>query len=1448
RALTRRIDPGADSSDESLWRFLGARLRIEDGRLTSDLNPGQLARIASYVSPGLPGAVSPDLLEAAWTSSLRDQIVSDIDVNATVDWRRMRRQIDVLGVSALLETADLPLTDTRAQIVIEDGEVRIPTLSLTLGASSASLNGFAGGFDRSDVPWFDRPASVTIESAELDLDELGRLFPGIRSDAVVRLEARIDGPASGLTIPWLRLQSGASSASVSGTVVGLPESADVELTLSDAVAAPSELRRVFPSQRWIRRFTAGEVDLSGYVRGRMGSGDDRDLMTLSGNDLDLSFTAQAASAAGNLRAAIEASGPVSDSLAFSASGDLDGVRLRGWLGPGVASGFLTGSFSAEGRGISKIGSSGRIEGRLVSPRIASSTADSAFADVSWRNATADGVVTLFQDGGRLQMEGAADLLGSSPVASIEVDLVRMNVGPLLGIDSLFTRFDARAALTSNYRWNDRFSAGLTVRFDSSTVAVGDSTGVIVPQRINLNIRPVSSQRPEVEITSDIADLTVQSDASLRTMVAGIQAWTGGIRRVVRRQSRKFLYPEIAETETDLSDLEQLLAVENARVRFSGRAPATIALSTQLKQPALLQPFWPTSPTVGGRSAVELTAGLSADTLHARLSSSSDSLIVSGTNAGDIRLLDSDLIITMALGRVPTLLEASRLDVTVRSGSLLAAGQSMSNTAVTTSLDGRNGRLVVGSSGGAGVDSIRVSADLQLARASNTARFDRFDIDTATGRWQLETPATFDFYADATSIDAFRLVHYKEGTESGQILRAAGTLSSDTSDSLRIGADNVFLLEISDFFAIRPALGGMLNTDLTLTGGRENPQVSGQLSVERASLDHRVLGDVRLESEFVAGSPDVAVNLVLSPAVVPEGSTIVGSDTPAVGIENALRIGGSVRLPSFTGSYPGRLNLDADVGRADLFFFKYIFEETLGQVEGFTAGSGTITGSFFQPVFDVQMRVSDGRFEIPIIGETYSIEGGVRIDEIGIHLQDSLLSDPSGGEATVAGVIEFNRYRFFTLDLSGSVDELRIMNIASSDELPFYGYLWVSGSFELTGPTFNATLTSSDAVTRSDSDLFIPIVEETAEADESFIVFEDTPGVIPDFEALAARPFLLSRRPEAERQFLEGLNLDLSIFAPPGSTIHLVIDPLLGDVINAESTGSVQLQRVDGEFRTFGELRVRGGDYLFTAGEVFVRRFLIQEGGTIIWDGDPINARLDIPAVYRTRASLAGLPGSEGRETSFVPVVVNLQISGTVYSPQVDLSLAIDRSNQNVLGDYQGLEAQLNQPDRATEYATSVLLTNSFRLTTESIGTDSGSQIAFTSLSQLVSSQLNRFLSEALPNVDFSLGVIGDNAQNLDLTYGVALRLLDERLIIRGEGVYQAANTTDRVTTDEGLQGEFVVEIRLNPNVSVEVFYRRESDILEAAELTNTAGAGVSFQTEFTSWRQLVRRVIRSSDD
>jgi hypothetical protein len=238
--------------------------------------------------------------------------------------------------------------------------------------------------------------------------------------------------------------------------------------------------------------------------------------------------------------------------------------------------------------------------------------------------------------------------------------------------------------------------------------------------------------------------------------------------------------------------------------------------------------------------------------------------------------------------------------------------------------------------------------------------------------------------------------------------------------------------------------------------------------------------------------------------------------------------------------------------------------------------------------------------------------------------------------------------------------------------------------------------------------------------------------------------------------------------------------------------------------------------------------------------------MNLSAAYRTRASPAGLPNEE-QYAGRIPVIVELDITGRVETPRVDLSLAVARDQRSGLIGDQTLDAILNQDDLATEYATSVLLTNTFLLTTSTLTTggasdeqsriaEAGNQLAFNSVSQLVASQLNRYLSEALPNVDVSLGVSGEDPEDLDIIYGVALRLLNERLIIRGEGVY-TGNEPDE-TEAGGPQGEFVVEVRLSRSVSVEVFYRRAGDDVTRQTLTNTTGAGLSYQTEFSTWKRL----------
>jgi hypothetical protein len=589
--------------------------------------------------------------------------------------------------------------------------------------------------------------------------------------------------------------------------------------------------------------------------------------------------------------------------------------------------------------------------------------------------------------------------------------------------------------------------------------------------------------------------------------------------------------------------------------------------------------------------------------------------------------------------------------------------------------------------------------------------------------------------------------------------------------------------------------------------------------------------------------------VEGPPLVPEGPRSVE--------ENRLSVRGRVRLPGWAeapAAPTDPLDLTVDVQRADLFFFKYIFDQNLARARGYTAGNIHIGGRFRRPVFDADLTIEDARFTLPQFGLAYTASGPVEVDRRGIHTSGLTVTD-DGGTATIDGSVLFNDYRFFSFDLSAQLDELTIIDVTDAEDLAFYGDIRASGPASLTGPLSDATLRSEGARTTPESELYIPVSEGGVEDGTGFIVFADSTGQVPDLRDLTRRDNIFSDRPAGEPTFLEGLEIDINVLAPEESTVNLVFDPVVGDVVTAVGAGRVQLQREEGEFFVYGNFNVSGGTYLFTAGEVFVRRFSIN-GGTITWDGPPTNAQLDLEAEYRTRASRAGLPGYDDNGTR-IPVRVLLDIGGRVETPRVDLSLAQVRDERNQLVGSQTLDAILNQADRTTEYATSVLLTNTFLLTTESFtqgqttgpdGSTSGSlstagnRLAFNSVSQLVASQLNRYLGAALPNVDLNFGLQGENANDLDLIYGVALRLLNERLVIRGEGVYTGDTPDNRQA--QGPQGEFVVEVRLSNRVSVEAFYRRTGDDLTLGQtLTSSTGAGVSYQTEFPTWRQLLGRVF-----
>jgi hypothetical protein len=1105
----------------------------------------------------------------------------------------------------------------------------------------------------------------------------------------------------------------------------------------------------------------------------------------------------------------------------------------------------------EGRGARLRTLRGTAEVRLDAGRLAGRRFAAADLQASVAGRRGDATLNVAQAGGGvLTLRSTLDATGALPRYSLASSARNFD---LSGAAPRLPTTRLNATFTSEGRGDTWASLAGTaeLRVDSSLIQRADSTVRLPPHRVGLNVAAASADAPRVRLDGTLASATVKGDLLSPPLWQSGRFWAAALRRAFARQ--------LTPLGTPPSDSSAALpAGRRSAPRASIADDATdrpLRLQGRLAvhRMDLVRRWWPGAPFQADSLRARTTLTLGPDTLHTE-----GTVTAARLQRGDRRARNLRTSYRLTGPYRPDLLAALAGELSVRADSLRFGTRVLTTPSAALTLDGASGSLRSKAEGlgRTGPFALRSDVSLHPGRVELTLQ----DLYAGLGQhaWLSTTPSTVSLHADAVVFDSLALESQRPLTAGTQQIRLRGTLSSASSDTLHAEMNDVLLYPIVQLADLKRPLGGRLNGEIALASGFGQPQVRGAFTVHRLSFDRRVLGTLQVQSRLVPNSADLLLDAALEP-VAPSLDSLGGPalvpNGPRTLEENRLQLRGRVRLPGLgPRDDPGdQLDVNVDVGRADLFFFKYIFEETLATVRGYTAGTIHIGGRFRKPIFDAQLEIRNGRFTLPRFGLAYSASGPVEVDRKGIHLRELTVTDDAGA-ATIRGSVLFNEYRFFSFDLAADLDELTIIDVADAQDLPFYGEIRASGPASLTGPLPNATLRSEAARTTPDSELFIPVSEGGVDTGTGFIIFADSTGQVPDLRDLTRRDNILSDRPAGEPSFLEGLEIDINVMAPEESTVNLVFDPVVGDVVTAVGSGRVQLQRQGGEFFVYGNFNVQDGTYLFTAGEVFVRRFNISDG-TLTWDGPPTNAQLDIQAEYRTRASTAGLPGE--RSGGRIPVKVLLDIGGRVATPRVDLSLARVRDERNNFLGTEALDAILNQPERTTEYATSVLLTNTFLLTTESFtqrqntGTDAtsggsltsaGNQLAFNSVSQLVASQLNRYLGAALPNVDLNLGLQGENPNDLDVIYGVALRLLNERLVIRGEGVYTGNDPDQRQA--QGPQGEFVVEVRLSNRVSVEAFYRRTGDELtQSRTLTSSTGAGLSYQTEFATWRELFDRVF-----
>lgn len=484
--------------------------------------------------------------------------------------------------------------------------------------------------------------------------------------------------------------------------------------------------------------------------------------------------------------------------------------------------------------------------------------------------------------------------------------------------------------------------------------------------------------------------------------------------------------------------------------------------------------------------------------------------------------------------------------------------------------------------------------------------DSLQLDFPTQRWRLLEPAL-------AAVSARRIVLMDtvelRTTDGGGLVTLAGEIPGDGAGEL---VASVVGLNLADVYAVlerdTSAVGGLASADFRLGGTRESPTLRGNAMVTgptfrdaspplvRAAFDYR---DQRLRSNLTfwkLGDPVLEVDVA-----VPYDLALAARDDRTL---------------------PGPIDIRAIADSADLAILE-AFTTSVRSTRGWMALDLGVTGSWDDPRLVGTASVTDGRMTIPNLGVRYGpIIGSARFTGDSMVV-DTLLLSSGEGDLVIEGVVRFEELSRAVLDLRLTSQRFLAMNV------PGFMRLRPTGTVTLTGPLLQPVM-RGNLVTITDSDVYFTDLITKDVIDLENPAYAD----LVDVEELRRQQLGAA----FQNRFLDSLRIDNIRFVV-GNDVWLRST----GATNIQLEGSVQVSKVNRDYRVAGELTTPRGDYQLQVGGIINRTFQIERG-TVRYVGTPdLNAELDIQASHTVFAA-------DGDE---IPIVAS--ITGTIEVPQVTLS-------------------------------------------------------------------------------------------------------------------------------------------------------------------------------------------------
>lgn len=685
--------------------------------------------------------------------------------------------------------------------------------------------------------------------------------------------------------------------------------------------------------------------------------------------------------------------------------------------------------------------------------------------------------------------------------------------------------------------------------------------------------------------------------------------------------------------------------------------------------------------------------------------------------------------------------------------------------------------------------------------------------------------TWNIYTDGITadtsrirIDRFRMVN------AGQQLLLDGVVSRRLQDSVQLTLHNFELAPFSQF--------------TSSMGYRVDGRTNGSATMKA------VLGAGEVQADIVVDS--ISINDLAVPSIWLRSRWDFIQNRAGILVQQRENLDTLVRgfyAPSQK-RYYARATLDAVELSALDPLLKGVVERTGGNADVDIA----LRGSGKEANLSGQIAVRDFTTTVDFTQVTYTMPRAV-IEVKNNHLiaEGVPLYDPEKNEGLFS--IDLNLEHLSNISYSVKVlpKELMVLNTTSKDNDLFYGRIFASGSATIAGSKGGVKM-DIVATTEGDSEFYMPLSGQSNAKTADFVTFV-TPEQIDTTDYLVRKKLLFQQQGRKKEAAGSTMDITMALNVQDNTAFQLVIDPTVGSALKGRGNGMLNLHINPGNgiFNMYGDYTLIEGSFLFSLQNIISKKFIIESGSMIQWTGEPVDARLDINAVYKLKTSLQPLlntvtassdddqSGSRISDRS-VPVDCKIHIGGRLSNPQLDFSVVVPVTD---IETQVAVASVLNtQEAQAQQFISLVALGTFSNSGSANIGASSG---VATGLEMLTNQLTNWFSTDdyrIILNYRAGSEMTGD-----EVDFGFSTNLINNRLLVEVEGNYIIDNKQAVSNNVSNFMGEAHVTwlIDKSGNLRLKAFTQTIDRFDENQGLQET-GIGISYKEDFNNFKDLKQRI------